>query len=90
MVLDARRRRAPASTASWLTLRDSLEESKSENYRDWLLNYMSATTCPACKGKRLRPESLAVKVGSLSIADFTALPLRKALDAAGAIEFSPP
>ena len=28
-------------------LRDSLEESKSESYRDWLLNYMSATVCPA-------------------------------------------
>src|SRR5271168_1408928 len=69
-------------------LRDSLEESKSESYRDWLLNYMSATTCPACQGKRLRPESLAVKVGALSIADFTALPLRRALDAARKLEFS--
>jgi excinuclease ABC subunit A len=69
-------------------LRDSLEESKSESYRDWLLNYMSATVCPACQGKRLRPESLAVKVGSLSIADFTALPLRKAVEAARTLEFS--
>jgi excinuclease ABC subunit A len=49
---------------------------------------MSATICPQCQGKRLRPESLAVKVGSLSIADFTALPLRRALDAARTIEFS--
>jgi excinuclease ABC subunit A len=49
---------------------------------------MSATVCPACQGKRLRRESLAVKVGALSIADFTALPLRKALTAARAIEFS--
>jgi excinuclease ABC subunit A len=69
-------------------LRDSLEESKSESYRDWLLNYMSASTCPACKGRRLRPESLAVKVGGLSIADFTALPLRRALDAGAKLEFS--
>jgi len=69
-------------------LRDSLEESKSESYRDWLLNYMSATVCPVCQGKRLRPESLAVKVGSLSISDFTALPLCKALDAARALEFT--
>jgi excinuclease ABC subunit A len=70
-------------------LRDSLEESKSESYRDWLLNYMSATICPSCEGKRLRPESLAVKVGALSIADFTALPLRGALNAALGIQFSP-
>ncbi len=69
-------------------LRDSLEESKSESYREWLLNYMSAAICPVCQGKRLRPESLAVKVGSLSIAEFTALPLRRALDAARRLEFS--
>jgi len=33
-------------------LRDSLEESKSDSYREWLLGYMSATTCPVCHGKR--------------------------------------
>ncbi len=69
-------------------LRDALEESKSEAYRDWMMNYMSASVCPACKGKRLRPESLAVKVGGRSIADFTALPLGRALDAARTIPFS--
>jgi excinuclease ABC subunit A len=69
-------------------LRDALEESKSEAYRDWMMNYMSASVCPACKGKRLRPESLAVKVGGRSIADFTALPLGRALDAARTISFS--
>src|SRR5258706_7125377 len=36
---------------------------------------MSATLCGTCHGKRLRPESLAVKLGGLSIADFTALSL---------------
>jgi len=46
---------------------------------------MSAATCPACRGRRLRPESLAVKVGGHSIAEFTALPLRRALDAARAL-----
>lgn len=69
-------------------LRDNLEESKSETYRDWMMNYMSASVCPVCKGRRLRPESLAVKVGALSIADFTALPLNRALSAARAIQFT--
>ncbi|HTV04048.1 MAG TPA: excinuclease ABC subunit UvrA [Acidobacteriaceae bacterium] len=69
-------------------LRDNLEESKSEAYREWMMNYMSASVCPVCKGRRLRPESLAVKVGDLSIADFTALPLNRALDAARAIQFT--
>ena len=65
-----------------------MEESSSETYRDWLLDHMSATTCPACHGKRLRPESLAVKVNGMSIADFTALPVSRAVEAAGKIKLS--
>jgi excinuclease ABC subunit A len=63
-------------------LRDSIEEARSDSYRESMMAYMSATLCPACRGKRLRPESLAVKIGGLSIADFTALPLNRALSAA--------
>ncbi|AXC13414.1 Excinuclease ABC subunit A [Acidisarcina polymorpha] len=69
-------------------LRHWMQDVKSEEGREYMLNYMSASTCPVCKGQRLRPASLAVKVGSLSIADFTALPLRRALDAARHLEFS--
>src|SRR3954454_18706871 len=67
-------------------LKQNLEESSSESYREWLLNYMSATKCPACNGKRLRPESLAVKVSGMSIAEFTALPITRALEAAKGIK----
>ena len=52
------------------------------------MNYMSATPCPVCRGKRLRPESLAVKIGGLSIADFTDLPLNRALSAAINLSFT--
>jgi excinuclease ABC subunit A len=69
-------------------LRDSLEESKSDSYREWLLGYMSAAMCPVCHGRRLRPASLAVKVNELSIADFTSLPLGRALTAARSLNFS--
>ena len=62
-------------------LKDALEESTSDSYREWLLNYMSATRCTACDGKRLRPESLAVAVNGMSIADFTALPVTRSLKA---------
>src|SRR5437899_5706852 len=40
-----------------------------------MTQYMSATLCSACHGRRLRPESLAVKLAGWSIADFTALSL---------------
>ncbi len=69
-------------------LRDAVEESKSDAYREWMLGYMSASTCPACQGKRLRPESLAVKVGGLSIADFTALSLKRAVETARGLDFT--
>ncbi len=69
-------------------LRDTIEEARSDTYRDYMMSFMSATPCPACRGKRLRPESLAVKIGGLSIADFTALPLNRALSAAINLTFT--
>ncbi len=53
-------------------------EARSENFREWYGQYMSAVPCPKCQGKRLKPESLAVKVMDSSIADLTALPVSKA------------
>ena len=67
-------------------LKRDLDDSTSDGYRDFLLDYMSATECPACHGQRLRPESLAVKVNGMSIADFTALPVSRALEAARKIK----
>ncbi len=52
-------------------------ETKSENYRDWFGQYMSAVPCAKCQGKRLRPESLAVTIVDLSIANLTALPVSR-------------
>ena len=69
-------------------LKQNLEDSTSESYREWLLAYMSATECPACHGRRLRPESLAVKINALSIADFTALPVSRAVEIAQKIRLN--
>jgi excinuclease ABC subunit A len=69
-------------------LKRVLEESTSDGYRDFLLDYMSATECPTCQGQRLRPESLAVKVNGLSIADFTSLPVSRSLELARKIQLT--
>jgi excinuclease ABC subunit A len=69
-------------------LKRVLDESTSEGYRDFLLDYMSATECPACHGQRLRPESLAVKVNGMSIAEFTGLPVSRALEMARKIHLA--
>ena len=55
-----------------------LSDSNSDNVREWLTQYMSPAPCASCNERRLRPESLAVEVAGLSIADFTALPLADA------------
>jgi excinuclease ABC subunit A len=49
------------------------EETDSESNRERIEGYMAEQPCPACHGARLRPESLAVKVGGLSIADYSDL-----------------
>ena len=59
-------------------LERNFEESNSDTYREWMTQYMSATQCSACHGKRLRTESLAVKLAGWSIADFTGLSLSEA------------
>ncbi|HUY15223.1 MAG TPA: excinuclease ABC subunit UvrA [Terriglobia bacterium] len=64
-------------------------ETNSESYRDWYLQYMSAIPCWRCGGKRLREESLAVKVGGRSIADFTAMPVTETLKFVESIRLTP-
>src|SRR5215472_15631452 len=66
-------------------LERNFEESGSDTYREWMTQYMSATVCSVCHGKRLRPESLAVKLAGWSISDFTALSLAAARAAADKI-----
>jgi excinuclease ABC subunit A len=38
--------------------------------------FVVTRTCPACNGVRLRPEALAVRVGTHTIAELSAMPLR--------------
>ena len=54
-------------------------ETKSENIRRWIEGFMAIDDCPDCHGARLRPESLAVTVGGLSISEITAMSIKEAL-----------
>ena len=47
------------------------QESDSEAVREKIEDYMAEQPCPSCHGARLRPESLAVTIGGISIRDFT-------------------
>jgi excinuclease ABC subunit A len=52
------------------------EETDSERVRERIEGYMAEQPCPACKGARLRPESLSVTVGGLNINQFTEMSAR--------------
>ena len=54
-------------------------ESSSESFKESIEHYMTTFPCPVCEGKRLRPESLAVTVGGLSIYDLTRMSVREAI-----------
>ncbi|MBV9305134.1 MAG: excinuclease ABC subunit UvrA, partial [Acidobacteriaceae bacterium] len=71
-----------------LRILDESYKSASEGYREWLMDYMSPTQCPDCQGQRLKPTSLAVTVKGISVADFTALPIARALPAVRGWQFS--
>jgi excinuclease ABC subunit A len=54
------------------------KETESDYIRREIEQYMRVLICPTCRGKRLKPEMLAVKVNGLSIADVTAKPIDEA------------
>jgi excinuclease ABC subunit A len=48
-------------------------ETSSEGIRRWIASLMNPQPCPACEGRRLKPESLAVTVDGRNISQWTAL-----------------
>jgi excinuclease ABC subunit A len=64
------------------------EETDSEVNRERIEGYMAEQPCPDCGGDRLRPESLAVKVGGISIADFSRKSARSAAEWIAALELT--
>ncbi|MGH2980249.1 MAG: excinuclease ABC subunit UvrA [Solirubrobacterales bacterium] len=55
-------------------------ETDSEYSRERIEEYMSVRPCPECDGARLRPETLAVKVGGTGIHEFTRRSAREAIE----------
>ena len=63
-------------------------ETDSEAMRERIEEFMAVADCPACDGARLRPESRAVLVDGISINEFTALSVRRALNWIDEVELS--
>jgi excinuclease ABC subunit A len=64
------------------------KETDSEYSRERIEEYMSVSPCPECHGARLRPESLAVKVGGIGIDEYTRKSAREAMSWLGQLELS--
>jgi len=56
------------------------EETQSEYLKAELERYMSEKPCPACKGRRLKPESLAVTVAKRNISEVSELSIGASID----------
>ncbi len=56
------------------------EQNPSAEIREYYEAFMENIPCPVCKGKRLRPEALAVTVGEKNIHELCSLSVEKALE----------
>ena len=57
------------------------QQTKSESMKKWYARFLSSKPCPTCRGRRLKPEVLSIKVGGKSIIDITSMTI------AGAYEY---
>jgi excinuclease ABC subunit A len=60
------------------TLKRRFHQTASEEMRHYYLQYVSDKPCSTCGGKKLRPESLAVRIHGQTIDTLTAMPVNTA------------
>ena len=65
-------------------------DTESDYIRSEIERYMTSRPCPACDGKRLKPESLAVTVGGINIMELTANAISDALHWVSALSDTAP
>ncbi len=63
-------------------------ETGSDFFKDRMSRYMVTKSCPDCKGKRFKPEVLAVTAGGKNIAELSDMSIRDALDFVDNIKLS--
>ena len=77
-------KRIDTSGVSWEGIVSNIQrrydDTESDTARLELDQYMIATACTACGGRRLKPESLAVTLADMNIGDVVALSITEALE----------
>ncbi|MCC5814025.1 MAG: excinuclease ABC subunit UvrA [Leptospira sp.] len=64
------------------------KETKSDSMRQWFEGFMTNHVCPDCKGRRLSPEALAVKVNGTGIDGYTEMSIEKGLNFTEDLKFT--
>lgn len=62
------------------TLERNYQDTTSDVIKQKLEKYLIHQVCETCQGKRLKPESLSVRLGQYGISDLTSVPIRDCLD----------
>lgn len=70
-------------------LREKHKKARSPLVRAFYEKYMTQTVCPDCGGRRLNRQALAVRVGGLSIAEFSAMSIDAACEFTGQLALTP-
>lgn len=63
-------------------------DTASDGIREFIESFMAAKPCPSCKGRRLKPQSLAVRINDRNISEVTDLSVVEALDYVQGLELS--
>ncbi|WP_052663384.1 excinuclease ABC subunit UvrA [[Mycoplasma] testudinis] len=63
-------------------------ETSSQMAREYYSKYMAEKKCDTCKGKKLSPSALSVRVGNLDIINFTELSINKSIEYLLALELT--
>jgi excinuclease ABC subunit A len=65
------------------------KETTSELYKQKLEQFLIDQPCEVCGGDRLKPESLAVRLGQYRIKDFTSASIRECLERVNTLQLTP-
>ncbi|MBU0547784.1 MAG: excinuclease ABC subunit UvrA [Candidatus Omnitrophica bacterium] len=55
-------------------------QTDSDYLKEEISRFMSSLPCPACKGARLKPESLSVRINQKNIWEITRMPIKEAIN----------
>jgi excinuclease ABC subunit A len=71
---------APRPLHSFEGVLNIIQNRYNQTHDEYYEEFIETVPCPACKGTRLKPETLAVTVGGLNIAQFCSQPVTSALE----------